>query len=290
MPLALVTGTSTGIGLATALHLAREGFDVRAALRNPARGELLRKAAENEGLPVEIVVMDVTDDASVTECIDGVLVADGAIDVLVNNAGLSGAVPFEDTTDAEHRAMFEANYWGCVRTMKAVLPHMRERGSGTIVNVSSVTGRVAVPNQVPYTASKHALEAASEAIAAEVISLGIRVAIIEPGVFATNIWENSAEATHYDRGSPYKQIMRRNGKMYAALLKRAGDPALVARVIHEAITTDEPRLRWPVGWDAEAMIGGRQRATDEEFLELGAELGDEECDAAYQRILGISIF
>lgn len=290
MPLALVTGTSTGIGLATALHLAREGFDVRAALRNPARGEILQKAAEAENLPLQIVLMDVADDASVTACIDGIYQADGNIDVLVNNAGLSGAAPLEDVPDAEHREMFEANYWGPIRTIQAVLPHMRERRSGTIVNISSVTGRVAVPNQIPYTASKHAIEAASEALAAEVVAHGIRVAIIEPGVFATKIWENSAEATRYDRNSPYKHIMRRNGKMYASLLREAGDPAEVARVIHHAITTDDPRLRYVVGKDAEAMVSGRESASDEEYLELGSELSDEACDAAYKRILGLSIF
>jgi NAD(P)-dependent dehydrogenase (short-subunit alcohol dehydrogenase family) len=290
MPLALVTGTSTGIGLATALHLAREGFDVRAALRNPARGEVLQKAAQAEGLPVQIVVMDVADDASVSECIEGIFAADGDIDVLVNNAGLSGAAPLEDVPDAEHREMFEANYWGPIRTMQAVLPNMRERRSGTIVNVSSVTGRIAVPNQIPYTASKHAIEAASEALAAEVVSHGIRISLIEPGVFATKIWENSAEATRYDRNSPYKHIMRRNGKMYASLLREAGDPADVARVIHHAITTDDPRLRYVVGKDAEAMVSGREAASDEEYLELGQELSDEACDAAYKRIFGLSIF
>jgi NAD(P)-dependent dehydrogenase (short-subunit alcohol dehydrogenase family) len=290
MPLALVTGTTTGIGLATALHLARKGFEVRAALRNPERGVLLRKAVEQEELPVEIVVMDVTESRSVTDCIEGVLAKDGDIDVLVNNAGLSGAAPLEDVPEAEHRAMFEANYFGCIRTIQAVLPHMRERGDGTIVNVSSVTGRVAVPNQVPYTASKHAVEAASEALAAEVVSLGIRVAIIEPGVFATSIWENSEESTRYDRNSPYKQIMRRNGKMYSSLLREAGDPFDVARVIHDAITTDDPKLRYLVGADAEAMAAGRERSSDEEFLTLGADLTDEECDAAYQRILGLKIF
>ncbi len=290
MPIALVTGTSTGIGLQTALHLARNGFDVRAALRNPARGALLEQAAANESLPVEIVQMDVTGDASVADCIDGVLSRDGGIDVLVNNAGLSGAAPLEDVPLAEHREMFEANYFGCIRTIQAVLPGMRERGSGTIVNVSSVTGRVAVPNQVPYSASKHAIEAASEALALEVAALGIRIAIVEPGVFATQIWENSAEATRYDKTSPYQHIMRRNGKMYASLLRQAGDPAEVARVIHEAITTDAPRMRWVVGDDAHAMIAGRDLVTDEEYLLLGAKLTDEACDAAYRRILGLSIF
>lgn len=290
MPIALVTGTSTGIGLQTALHLARHGFEVKAALRNPARGVLLEEAAANESLPVEIVSMDVTVDASVTDCIGGILEREGALDVLVNNAGLSGAAPLEDVPLDEHRQMFEANYFGAIRTIQAVLPAMRERGTGTIVNVSSVTGRVAVPNQVPYTASKHAIEAASEALAAEVAAHGIRIAIIEPGVFATNIWENSAEATRYDRDSPYQHIMRRNGKMYASLLRQAGDPAEVARVIHRAIVAETPKLRWVVGDDAHAMIAGRGAVSDEDFLTLGAELTDEECDAAYRRILGLSIF
>lgn len=290
MPTALVTGTSTGIGLATALHFAREGFAVKAALRNPGRGDALRDAIAAEGLPIEIVTMDVCDDDSVAACIGALQADDGAIDVLVNNAGLSGAAPLEETPEEEHRAMFEANYWGAIRTIQAVLPAMRARGAGTIVNVSSVAGAIAVPNQVAYSASKHALEAASEALAAEVVSFGVRVALVQPGVFATNIWENSAEATRYDRNSPYKQIMRRNGKMYTSLLREAGDPTDVARTIHEAAITDEPRLRWLVGWDAECMISGRRAVSDEEYLELGAELSDEECDAAYQRVLGLKIF
>ena len=174
--------------------------------------------------------------------------------------------------------------------MRKLIPSMRERGEGTIINVSSVTGLVPVANQIPYTASKHALEAATEALAVEVAAFGIRVALIAPGVFATQIWENSQEATRYDRESPYQHIMRRNGKMYAALLRQAGDPAEVAAVIHEAITTDSPRLRWVVGSDAEAMVAGRRSCTDEEYLRLGEHMNDDECDAAYKRLLGISIF
>lgn len=289
MPVSLVTGASTGIGFATALHLARNGHRVYAGLRNLSRGAILEKAAENEGLPVEIVKLDVIDDVLVERAVGQVLDREGRIDVLVNNAGVSGAAPLEETPDSEHRAMFEANYWGVIRMMKSVLPSMRERGAGTIINISSVTGRVAVPNQVAYSASKHAIEAASEALAAEVKSLGIRIAIVAPGVFATQIWENSAAATRYDRSSPYRQIMRWNGKMYGSLLRQAGDPARVAEVILQAIESDPPRLRWIVGEDAEAMISNRARASDEEFIELGAEMDDEEKSERYRKLLGISV-
>src|SRR5262249_13369829 len=170
---------------------------------------------------------------------------EGAIDVLVNNAGIGGATPLELTPEAEHRAMFEANYWGPIRMIQVVLPSMRERRSGCIVNVTSIAGRIATPNQIAYSASKHALVAASEALAHEVAAFGVRVAIIEPGVIQTAIFENSAGATRYDKTSPDRQIMRRNGKLFAAGFRNPGQPAAVAAPVLEAITTDPAPLRAP---------------------------------------------
>ena len=199
MTTALITGTSSGIGLATTLCLARAGQRVYATMRNLDKSTALREAAAAEALPIEILRLDVTDRDSIEATVATVLEREGALDVLVNNAGVGGATPLEEVPEAEHRAMFEANYWGPILLIAAVLPGMRERRSGTIVNVTSVTGRFAIPGQIPYAASKHALEAASEALAHEVREHGIRVAIIEPGVFATQIWENSAPATRYDK-------------------------------------------------------------------------------------------
>ena len=185
MPVTLITGTSSGLGLASALRFAREGHRVYAGLRNPARGERLLQAIRAEKLPIEIVSIDVTDPMSVQQGVAAVLRSEGHVDILVNNAGTSGAAPLEETPIEEHRQMFETNYWGAIHMMLAVLPTMREQRSGVIVNISSITGRLAIPNQIAYSASKHALEAASEALANEVRSLGIKVRIVEPGARPT---------------------------------------------------------------------------------------------------------
>jgi NAD(P)-dependent dehydrogenase (short-subunit alcohol dehydrogenase family) len=289
MPVALVTGTSTGIGFATALHLARHGHTVVATMRNLAKAAPLEAAARAESLPLVLRELDVTRQESIDHAVAATREREGAVDVLVNNAGIGGATPLELTPEGEHRAMFEANYWGPIRMMQAVLPAMRERGAGCIVNVTSIAGRIATPNQIAYSASKHALAAASEALAHEVAAFGIRVAIIEPGVIQTAIFENSAGATRYDKTSPYRQIMRRNGKLFAAGFRNPGQPETVAAAILEAITTDRPRLRYPVGVDAEGLAAGRARISDEEWVAMGGELSDEEYNARFKRYFGIEL-
>ena len=196
METAVVTGTSTGIGLATALRLARHGFRVFAGMRNLDKAEPLRAAAAAETLPIEVIALDVTSIPSVREAFAAAS-AEGPIDVLVNNAGIGGASPLELTPEDEHRRMFDTNYFGAIRCIQAVLPAMRERQRGTIVNVTSIAGRIATPNQIAYSASKWALECAGEALAHEVRRFGIRVVNIEPGVVMTSIFTNSAEATRY---------------------------------------------------------------------------------------------
>jgi len=166
---------------------------------------------------------------------------------------------------------------------------MRERRAGCIVNVTSIAGRVATPNQIAYSASKHALAAASEALAHELAAFGIRVAIIEPGVIQTAIFENSAGATRFDKTSPYRQIMRRNGKLFAAGFRNPGKAETVAATILEAITTDRPRLRYLVGVDAEGLAAGRARISDEEWVAMGGELSDEEYNARFKRYFGIDL-
>jgi len=289
MPVALVTGTSTGIGFATALCLARHGHTVVATMRNLAKAAPLEAAARAEGLPLVLRELDVTSQDSIDRAVAATREREGAVDVLVNNAGIGGATPLELTPEDEHRAMFEANYWGAIRMIQAVLPAMRERRAGCIVNVTSIAGRIATPNQIAYSASKHALAAASEALAHEVAAFGIRVAIIEPGVIQTAIFENSASATRYDKTSPYRQIMRRNGKLFAAGFRNPGQPETVAAAILEAITTDRPRLRHPVGVDAEGLAAGRGRISDEEWVAMGGELSDEEYNARFKRYFGIEL-
>ncbi len=289
MSVALVTGSSTGIGYETSLHLARHGFRVYATMRNLAKAEPLRAAAAQAELPLEIRALDVIDGAARRQVVEEILGREGQLDVLVNNAGLGGATPLELTPETEHREIFEANYFAIMELIRLVLPSMRERRSGTIVNISSITGRIATPNQIAYSASKWALEAASEALAHELYSFGVRVALIEPGVIMTQIFDNSAPRTRYERNSPYRQIMRRNGKMYEAGFRRNVPATQVAEAIYHAITTDAPKLRYPVGPDAETLIPGRQAITDEQWLEMGGDLPDEEYNARFKRYFGIEL-
>ncbi len=289
MNITLITGTSTGIGYETAVYLARKGFRVYATMRNLSKADPLRAVIANEELPIELLALDVTDSASVQRAVGEVFDREGRIDVLINNAGVGGATPLELTPEAEHRAMFEANYFGTIAMIQAVLPSMRERRSGTIVNVSSITGRVAIPCQIPYSASKWAVECASEALAHEVASFGIRVAIIEPGVVMTKIFENSAPQTRFDRGSPYIQIMRRNGKFYAAGFRRDIPCTVVAETIYHAITTDDPKLRYLVAPDAVGYATGRAKISDEEWVAMGEDLSDEDYNERFQRYFGIEL-
>jgi NAD(P)-dependent dehydrogenase (short-subunit alcohol dehydrogenase family) len=286
--IAVVTGTSTGIGLATSLELARKGYRVFAGMRNLAKSGPLREAAAKEDLPVEVIELDVNSQDSLESALARVR-THGPVDVLVNNAGIGGATPLELVPEAEHREIFETNYFGAVRCIRAVLPEMRERRTGTIVNITSIGGRIASANQIPYSASKWALECVGEALAIEVRRFGVRVVNVEPGVIMTSIFENAAEATRYDKNSPYKQTMRRNGKLFAAGFKVGAQPQLVAETILEAITTPNYKLRWLVGSDADSMAAGRAKLSDEEFVALGDDLDDAEYNARYRRYFGIDL-
>jgi NAD(P)-dependent dehydrogenase (short-subunit alcohol dehydrogenase family) len=288
MEIAVVTGTSSGIGLATTLRLARSGYQVFAGMRNLAKANDLREIVESEKLPVEVIELDVTSDRSVAEAF-ALVESAGPVDVLVNNAGIGGASPLELTPDDEHRLIFDTNYFGAVRCIKTLLPMMRERGLGTIVNVTSITGRYAVPNQIAYSASKWALECLGEALAGELQRFGVRVVNIEPGVIMTKIFENSEAATRYDKTSPYQPIMRRNGKFYLAGFQRGTTPESVAETILESITTESYKLRWPVGEDAVSFAERRPNISDEDCVALNEDLSDEDYNGRFFDYFGIKL-
>jgi len=274
MAVALITGTSTGIGLATALHFGREGHDVWAGVRNPAAATDLWAAIDTERLPVRLVALDVDDAGSVQRGVAEVLDKAGRVDVLVNNAGIGGGGPIEDVPVDWVKTLFETNYFGVLRVTQAVLPGMRERRAGTIVNVSSVAGRLAVAGHGHYSAVKHALEAMSEALAQEVQRFGIRVAIVEPGVVVTPIFSKAKRWA--DPASPYFDHVRRLLLLYQKQMPHAAQPDDAARVIYEAATTSTPRLRWLVGEDANLLVAGRQRQSDEEYVAGGRAMSEEE--------------
>jgi len=251
MARALITGCSTGFGRATAIELKKRGFEVVATARRPAVLEDLDVDAR--------LVLDVTDDESVTAA----LTAAGPLDVLVNNAGISVSGPVELVPMAEVRRLFETNFFGAVRMMQAVLPQMRRQGSGTIVNVSSVSGKVAAPLSGFYAASKFALEAVSEAMYFEMGHFGIRTVLIEPGYFKTNISESGLR--YGVDNPPYNELAEATEKMTDTLGRgEAPGPEVVAMAIADAVESPGP-VRVPVGTDAEMVLGARASMDDATF-------------------------
>ena len=288
MKIAVVTGTSTGIGLTSSLHLARNGYKVFAGMRNTAKSEALEEAAKAEELDVNVIQLDVCSGESVTSAF-AEIEKTGPVDLLINNAGIGGSAPLELTPEDEHRQMFETNYFGAVSCIQAVLPSMRERKTGCIVNITSAVGLMATPNQIAYSASKWALECLGEALAHEMYRFGVRVVNVEPGVIMTNIFENSAEQTRYDKTSPYQPIMRRNGKIFMAGFQRAVQPDVVAETILEAVTTDDYKLRWPVGEDAVGFMAARHKVPSEEWVTMGDDLSDEEYNSRFLENFGVQL-
>ncbi|MCH7892436.1 MAG: SDR family oxidoreductase [Gemmatimonadetes bacterium] len=275
MTVTLVTGTSTGIGEATAIHLSRVGHTVYASMRTPdASGGGLRRLAEEERLDLTLIALDVNDPVSVTSAVDGVIERSGQIDVLVNNAGLGMLTSVEEVPFEDAKAVFETNVFGPLRMMQAVLPAMRERGSGTIVNISSVAGRLVSAGHGIYAATKYALEALSEAVAIETRRLGIRVIVIEPGFISTPILDKGV-AVEVGEG-PYAPHLRRMQVLYRHALAGADPPSVVAQVIADALDDPTPRFRYLAGKDAPPVLEGRARMTDEEWIDMGREMTDEE--------------
>ncbi len=288
MPVTLVTGSSTGIGQTTALHLARQGHHVFASMRNPVTGSsVLTQAAEEEGLNLDVIQLDVNDLDSSEQAVREVLEQVGQIDVLINNAGIGGGRAIEETPEGALRAVFETNFFGAVRMMRLVLPTMRLAQSGAIVNVSSVAGRLAGALGSTYAASKFALEAASEALAQEVRRFNIRVVIIEPGFIRTPIFGKAEPPPSPE--SPYHDMALRSGRLFTRLLESASPPELVAKTIQLALETDEPRLRHLVGEDARGWAAGRMAMTDEQWVDLGREMTLDEYAELYVEYFGIEI-
>ena len=268
MAVVLITGCSSGFGKLAALEFARKGDTVYATMRDTSKAGDLERAKESEGLAINVIALDVTDDASVSAAIQQVLGEAGRIDVLVNNAGIGAQGPIEETDDDEAKEIFETNLFGALRTMRAVLPTMRAQRSGTIVNVSSLAGRVCPPYDGIYSASKHALEAATEALHYEVHPFGVRVCLVEPGGFETNIGNTRRIPRRFTEGSPYVELQQRFEQALTRLPTggQPGDPQVVAEAIRSATYDEKPKLRYLVGQDAE-MIGGLRKQLDDEQFE-----------------------
>jgi NAD(P)-dependent dehydrogenase (short-subunit alcohol dehydrogenase family) len=277
---ALITGTSTGIGLETARYFADQGYRVFAGARKP---EVMEHRPN-----IVPVKLDVDQDESVRACVAEVLKEAGAIDVLVNNAGVGLAGAVEMVPLDKVRQMFETNFFGAVRMMQAVLPSMRERRSGTVVNVTSVMGHVTLGCHGFYAATKFALAAVSESLAIEMKPLGVKVAIIEPGVILTPIW-NKGE-TLMPEGHPYQQAMGRLFRLFGAQMDLGTKPDAVARAIYEAVCESATKLRYTVGLDAEVVAAARDRMTAGEWAALLTEEDEERFVANAEESFGADLY
>jgi NAD(P)-dependent dehydrogenase (short-subunit alcohol dehydrogenase family) len=282
----VVTGANSGIGRATALRLASEGHRVYGTMRSLDKGDKLAQRAGELGVEVHPVELDVADTASVQRGLNGVLADAGRIDVLVNNAGVGLNATVEDLDLAEAQAVMDTNVWGAVRCAQVVLPQMRERGDGHIVNVSSVAGRIAAIGQAAYTASKWALEAISEEMAQELALFGVKVSIIEPGVTRTAIFPKN---TGHPSPTAYDAAYRRMFQFYAKGIPAASPPEEVADVVVQAINADPPRLRWACAWGGVEITGGRTVLADEAWVDLGSCADDEDYYDGFAAAFGLDL-
>ena len=283
----VVTGANSGIGRATAIHLAREGHSVYGTVRDVERAGKLRSMAADAGVEVNLVELDVAHDESVASGFAQILAEAGHVDVLVNNAGVGGNAVVEECPPSMFLDIMNVNLCGAIRCAAAVLPGMRERGSGTIVNITSVVGRFGSVGQAPYVASKWAFEGVSEELAHEVAPFGVRVVIVEPGITKSAIFAKNVDAPNST--GAYDAQYRRLFQFYATGIAQATPAEEVAAVIHEAITTDEPRLRYRVSWGSEEIAGGRAAMSDEEWVALGAITDDADYVAAFERYFGLDL-
>ena len=271
MAVVLVTGCSSGLGRLVALQLARRGDRVYATMRNAERGKELHDEAAVDGLDLEVLELDVTSDESVRDAVARVLEREGTVDVVVNNAGIGHLGSVELLADQLIRDTFETNVFGPLRVLRAVLPTMRAKGSGTVVNVSSCAGRVAgFAIHGSYMASKHALSVLSDALAMEVKPLGIRVVSIEPGFFRTPIMTKATMPT--DPDSPYGPFEDAVVRFMLDGVENGAEADTVARAVVEAIDHDDGRIHFLVGEDAEGFVAQDRSSTDAEIQAFYAEV------------------
>jgi len=262
---AVVTGTSSGIGFETSLALAREGYFTYATMRDTTKSNKIKEIAQKENLKINVLELDVDDEKSVKSAIAQILDQKQRIDVLVNNAGwgLWGCV--EDVSVDEFKEQFETNFFSIIRLIQEVAPTMRKQSSGTIVNVSSVVGRIGFPASPAYISSKFALEGLSESMRFEFAPFGVDVIIIEPGVIKTNFMKNMKMAKKSELDTVYKDITTKVVSGVKMMVEMGTPPKEVANTIVKAIKDKKPLPRYVVGNDALMFLEAKKSKTDIEF-------------------------
>jgi NAD(P)-dependent dehydrogenase (short-subunit alcohol dehydrogenase family) len=270
---AVVTGSSSGIGFETSLLLSRKGFYTYATMRNLNKSQKINDVAQKENLPLKVLQLDVTDDKSVKDAIRQITDENSRIDVLVNNAGYGVMGAVEDLSLDEFKSQFETNFFGVIRVTKEVIPIMRNQGNGgNIINVSSVGGKIGIPLNSAYISSKFALEGLSESMRYELEQFGIDIILIEPGVVKSNFFENADvvvnnNTTTSNKPSSYSQLTQKLFEGFEPMLNSSSSSVSsdVAEIIYQAIESNNREVRYPVGKDAVSIIKTRKNLSDKEF-------------------------
>ncbi|HUU48560.1 MAG TPA: SDR family oxidoreductase [Nitrosopumilaceae archaeon] len=261
---ALVTGSSSGIGYETALALARDGYQTFASMRDTSKAEELTKISDKESIPIKILQLDVDKEESIVEAIKKIISDAGRIDVLVNNAGYGQFGCTEDVSVDDFRKQFETNFFSVVRIIQEVAPIMRKQGSGIIVNISSIVGKIGLPGSPAYISSKFALEGLGECLRYELGMFGIKTTLIEPGVIKTKFFE-SMKIPDSKTDPKYKQLTDNMLSGLKMMMEMGTPPSQVADVVIKAIHSEEILPRYIVGTDAAMFMEAKSSKSDLEF-------------------------
>ena len=261
---ALVTGSSSGIGFETSLALARDGYHTFASMRDTSKGEKLKEIAKKENLSIEVMELDVDKEESTLSAIKKIIEGKGRIDVLVNNAGYGQFGCTEDVSIEDFRKQFETNFFSIIRIIQEVAPIMRKQNSGIIVNISSVAGRMGLPGSPAYISSKFALEGLSECLRYELGMFGIKTTMIEPGVVKTNFFD-SMKILESKTDAKYKELTEHILAGLKMMAEMGTEPAQVAQVVIKAIHDKEILPRYIAGTDAAMFMEAKKMKTDLEF-------------------------
>jgi NAD(P)-dependent dehydrogenase (short-subunit alcohol dehydrogenase family) len=261
---ALVTGSSSGIGYETSLALARDGYHTFASMRDTSKAEKLKETVDKENLPISVLELDVDKEDSIVAAVKKVMSDANRIDVLVNNAGYGQFGCTEDVSVEEFRSQFETNFFSVVRIIQEVAPIMRNQGSGAIVNISSVAGKMGLPGSPAYISSKFALEGLGECLRYELGMFGIKTTLIEPGVIKTNFFD-SMKIPESKKDPKYKQLTENMLAGLKMMVEMGTPPSQVADVVIKAIHDDEMLPRYIVGTDAAMFMEAKRSKSDLEF-------------------------
>jgi short-subunit dehydrogenase len=273
---AIVTGSSSGIGYETVLALSKNDIITYATMRDTRKGSSILNESQSKNLPIKVIELDVDDDRSVEKAIEKIMINENRIDILVNNAGFGLIGAAEDLNSEEIYNQFNTNVFGVYRTIRNVLPVMRNQREGMIINISSINGFVATPYSSAYIASKFAIEGLTQSLRLELRNFGIKVTAVEPGAINTNIIKNgfhlAKRIQKENSDSAFEKLTKDMVQRSKEMIVNGTHPQIVANLIVQIVNTKEPKIKYPIGEDAEKILNLRNKMSDKEFEEFLARL------------------